>query len=544
MGVNEINRTPIPKKDGGIRYINDPGVPWRCYLWMWNLMIHYYANPRINANQHGHRAGKGSVTCWKQILTEVIDSKFIYEFDYKKFHDLISRAGMAGALLRFGFPEEVARTLVHICSPYVRGADDNDPLRLKLAHMGEYHHYYRGVVQGNNVAALLGMIVLEDLGVYDLKHGQLVGYADDGILYGDDPRMVEEWLSKLDPKMGVFPKPAATKWVRFSGEWKSELKFVGLAYDGSTDTLRANTRSGKTEVFKWDREEGITPDVEEFLRLSRTGESSQSGHNSAPYQRTLTHRNGVPYLGFLLAKIWSNDPRSRYEPGETAKLKYKPESLLGKWNKFGDWPFSMNAINASSQAYGYLGKWIKLYEPASLRQPVAHRLRRGTGIFKGVPRTEARALSEMMEPWKFSGPAGSLITEGNEVLGDVTSLPVGMDMLPSFQSIPTPRWLRAGEVPFNWAEGFLVAQRPRESNRISSSTKREIRPIQARPDDTPPSYDELRFERALAKRVKAVWTKGIGVVLKKRVENLRNRAMKRAGSVMANTKVAKSCKSG
>lgn len=30
----EINRTAIPKDDGTKRYINDPGVPWRMYLWM------------------------------------------------------------------------------------------------------------------------------------------------------------------------------------------------------------------------------------------------------------------------------------------------------------------------------------------------------------------------------------------------------------------------------------------------------------------------------------------------------------------------------
>lgn len=30
----EISRTGIPKDDGTLRYINDPGVPWRMYLWM------------------------------------------------------------------------------------------------------------------------------------------------------------------------------------------------------------------------------------------------------------------------------------------------------------------------------------------------------------------------------------------------------------------------------------------------------------------------------------------------------------------------------
>jgi len=32
--------------------------------------------------------------------------------------------------------------------------------------------------------------------VYYLKKGKYIGYADDGILYGDDPNMVQEWLEK------------------------------------------------------------------------------------------------------------------------------------------------------------------------------------------------------------------------------------------------------------------------------------------------------------------------------------------------------------
>lgn len=56
----------------------------------------------------------------------------------------------------------------------------------------KYHHMYRGVVQGSNIAGLLGLIVLEHLGVYDLKKGKYLGYADDGILYGDDESVVEE----------------------------------------------------------------------------------------------------------------------------------------------------------------------------------------------------------------------------------------------------------------------------------------------------------------------------------------------------------------
>ncbi|CAO3674994.1 unnamed protein product [Rhizopus stolonifer] len=139
---------------------------------------------------------------------EVIPSKYIYEFDYTKFHDLIDRRALANALVIFGFPMYVARTLIHLNSPYVRGANPDDPMRLEMVPGWSFHHMYRGVVQGSNIAGLLGLIMLEDLGVYKLKLGKYIGYADDGLLYGDDPGVLEEWRSKLDADKGVLEKAA------------------------------------------------------------------------------------------------------------------------------------------------------------------------------------------------------------------------------------------------------------------------------------------------------------------------------------------------
>jgi len=65
---------------------------------------------------------------------------------------------------------------------------------------------YRGVVQGSNIAGLLGLIMLEDLGVYKLTKGKYLGYADDGLLYGDSPEVLEEWREKLDEGKGVLEK--------------------------------------------------------------------------------------------------------------------------------------------------------------------------------------------------------------------------------------------------------------------------------------------------------------------------------------------------
>lgn len=43
------------------------------------------------------------------------------------------------------------------------------------------------------------MIILETMDVYNLKHGKLIGYADDGVLFGDSEDIVNEWKSKRYP---------------------------------------------------------------------------------------------------------------------------------------------------------------------------------------------------------------------------------------------------------------------------------------------------------------------------------------------------------
>lgn len=166
-------------------------------------MLHYFVNHRLNENQHGHRIGRGTLTCWRVILTKVIRSPYIFEFDFMKFHDRIDRGFLAKSLKVMNFPESEVRKFVHLCSPYIRGTDERDPMRLKTMKEWKFHHYYRGVVQGSNIAALLALIVLEVAGVYDLKKGNYIGYADDGILYGDNPDMVKEFLNKLTPENGI-----------------------------------------------------------------------------------------------------------------------------------------------------------------------------------------------------------------------------------------------------------------------------------------------------------------------------------------------------
>jgi len=112
------------------------------------------------------------------------------------------------------------------------------------------NHFSKGVVQGMNTAALLGLVVLEALKVYDVKDGKYIGYADDGIIMCNDPEEIDRFRMKLRTfESGVRIKAEKSGWVVFDGIWKKRLKFVGAEFDGKD--LYAKTHSGKEWKMEW-----------------------------------------------------------------------------------------------------------------------------------------------------------------------------------------------------------------------------------------------------------------------------------------------------
>ena len=54
---------------------------------------------------------------------------------------------------------------------------------------------------------------------------------------------------KNDPSRGIEIHEGKSGYVKFDGEWKKELKFLGLVYNGKEETIRADTRKGsKLEI--------------------------------------------------------------------------------------------------------------------------------------------------------------------------------------------------------------------------------------------------------------------------------------------------------
>ena len=75
----------IPKGNGEMRPLGVPTPAWRIYLHGLNNILTVWLSLYIPDSQHGFYPGRGTGTAWKTILSEVLASPNIYEFDLRKF---------------------------------------------------------------------------------------------------------------------------------------------------------------------------------------------------------------------------------------------------------------------------------------------------------------------------------------------------------------------------------------------------------------------------------------------------------------------------
>lgn len=362
----EIKRTAIPKDDGSRRFINAPDLKSRLYLWMVNFFLGIFLEDKLNPNQFGHRHGRGSADAWRKILEVEKDYKFVYEFDFKGFHDEIRRHFLVKALTNIGVSEEWTIKLGNLCSAYVKDVSPDDPFRDYVAREEyKYHHFWKGVVQGLNTAGLCGLVVLEELKVYEVPHGIYVGYADDGLIFTNEERDIEDFKSKLDSEeSGVYLKETKSGWIRKDGIDLKPIRFIGIEFDG--EFLRARTRSGKDWSVKW---EG--PDTKIPVSINEVIHNSRLHSEMKGTVRTLD--NNLKYLGTLFAALWSENPYKveglKGIPELKEEIKKLEEGLPKAFSR--SWWYQvrkhvkpeirdeLNLFNVSTVAYGWLQELLR-----------------------------------------------------------------------------------------------------------------------------------------------------------------------------------------
>jgi hypothetical protein len=311
----EFYRVWIPKsKPGALRPLGCPSLEWRLYLHMLNQLIVLRAIHKrtIPDCQHGFVPGRGTLTAWLHILRKVIWQKDIYEIDLRSFFDFVDNNQIEMELPKVtGMPRSWASRIweinlspvvpaaVHSSStaqetedflrwdPTTEGRSKEEVLRQLSAEKGlrrlsepyrrlkrqypniNWWMHTEGVPQGSATSCFLACLMLRPLIEKTRRNiwnnlaprdsdevRDLIGYADDWIIYGQNYEI--DYLNEniLFDRYGIEINQEKSQWVKRNGEWLKPLRFLGLSYDGREDKLRASTRSGADLIF--DKQDLVT----------------------------------------------------------------------------------------------------------------------------------------------------------------------------------------------------------------------------------------------------------------------------------------------
>lgn len=285
----DFHRTYILKPNGKWRPLGVPTLAWRIYLNMWYHFVALFVYDKIPSWQHAFKYGMGTLSAWKEILSKVINSRDIAEFDLQGFFPSVSIPGLRETLFEFGFdsPFIVQWTLLEMQMSPAKFLGpkrlDESKEELKQARLDDFkaRPYLKPKVspltpqgwvrlkgfmnnfpasslpQGSNLSPILSILVLIKIVARLMLSDKILFYADDGLLFGDlNKEEIDPIITGSTPlgmqsiplfsapgsvmmlnRPSVVPmiepitaEPEKSGWVKLNHQWLKPLKFLGLTF--------------------------------------------------------------------------------------------------------------------------------------------------------------------------------------------------------------------------------------------------------------------------------------------------------------------------
>lgn len=224
----------------------------------------------------------------------------------------------------------------------------------------------QGVPQGLNTSPFLATLVTDYILYRIGRRGQLIMYMDDGLLFGDTEKEIQQALHELVMNLrevGLEIAPDKSGWIKKEGEMLKDCKFLGLLWNKETNTLESRTRAGTQVKFpimdKW-------PSIAQFA-LENGVDLSGMREKFNRLLNSKAHEVGLKYgfLGCLISDSMYPNLQTVYSKQkdiEIGKMK-KREKLLESegyiWKCQDLYTYKANITNISSIASAGFLRQIK-----------------------------------------------------------------------------------------------------------------------------------------------------------------------------------------
>lgn len=271
----DYRRVYIPKGEKGYRPLGVPTPEWRIYLHMWANFLNHFLKPRLDENQHGFLTGKGTLTCWKAILSKkVMEHKYVKEWDFKSFFNTLNLTKLEFEMQKHQIPFKICDYFRYLNESQIKWCQFiQEEESYELARIPQYGIYrsmdlweehilnpeaddalslsdfsseyfedailqtynMRGVPQGSPTSPIMGNIIM-NLWLKSDRWNK-IAYADDSIGWSNTK------CDDVPPvNSGIEINPEKSGWIKYNNRHIKPLKFLGLCWDGKN--MWADTRKG------------------------------------------------------------------------------------------------------------------------------------------------------------------------------------------------------------------------------------------------------------------------------------------------------------